>query len=96
MHAGVVIGTRNRKGLERLCRYIARPPLAKSRLEQRPDGSVRLLLKRPWSDGSVAIALTRLELVERLAALVPPPHKNQVLYQAMLGQGHGQVRLGVG
>ena len=24
--------------------------------------------------------MTRLELVERLAALVPPPHKNQVLY----------------
>ena len=84
VHAGVVIGTRNRKGLERLCRYIARPPLAKSRLEQRPDGSVRLLLKRPWSDGSVAIAMTRLELVERLAALVPPPHKNQVLYHGVL------------
>jgi hypothetical protein len=28
VHAGVVIGTRNRKGLERLCRYIARPSLS--------------------------------------------------------------------
>jgi hypothetical protein len=40
----------------------------------------------PWpvAPGSVAIAMTRLELVERLAALVPPPHKNQVLYHGVL------------
>ena len=37
--AGVVIGAKDRRGLERLCRYIARPPLAKPRLEERPDGS---------------------------------------------------------
>ncbi len=33
VHAGVVIGARNRKGLEQLCRYITRPPLAKERVE---------------------------------------------------------------
>ncbi|HJN75556.1 MAG TPA: transposase, partial [Myxococcota bacterium] len=42
VHAGVVIGAKNREGLERLCRYIARPPLAKGRLEENPDGTLRL------------------------------------------------------
>ncbi len=78
LHAGVVIGARDRKGLERLCRYIARPPLAKSRLETRQDGTVVIRLKQPWADGTGAIQLSRLELMERLAALVPPPRKNQV------------------
>ena len=84
VHAGVAMGPRNRRGLERLCRYIARPPLARDRVEEQEDGTVRIQLKRPWSDGTVAIVLTRMELVERLAALVPPPHKNQVLYHGVL------------
>jgi len=78
LHAGVVIGAKDRRGLERLCRYIARPPLAKPRLEERPDGSVRVRFKRPWSDGTEGIELSRVELVERLAALVPPPRANTV------------------
>ncbi|MDP3911316.1 MAG: transposase, partial [Gemmatimonadales bacterium] len=84
LHAGVVIGAKDRKGLERLCRYIARPPLAKPRLEERPDGGVRVRFKRPWSDGTEAIELSRVELVERLAALVPPPRANTVLYHGVL------------
>ena len=54
-----------------LCRYIARPPLAKERVESLPDGRVRIALKRAWSDGTTALELSRLELVERLVALVP-------------------------
>ena len=84
LHAGVVIGARDRKGLERMCRYIARPPLAKPRLEERPGGGVRIRFKRPWSDGTEAIELSRVELVERLAALVPPPRANTVLYHGVL------------
>ena len=84
VHAGVVIGARNRKGLEQLCRYIARPPLAKERVEELPDGRVRIHLKRAWSDGTTALELSRLELVERLVALVPPPRANQVHYHGVL------------
>jgi hypothetical protein len=32
LHGGVQVSVKNRKGLDKLCRYIARPPLAKSRL----------------------------------------------------------------
>jgi hypothetical protein len=53
LHAGVVIGARDRKGLERLCRYIARPPLAKSRLETRDDGTVVIRLVSPGLMGRV-------------------------------------------
>ena len=84
VHAGVVIGARNRRGLEQLCRYIARPPLAKERVEALPDGRVRIQLKRAWSDGTTALELSRLELVERLVALVPPPRANQVHYHGVL------------
>jgi len=48
------------------------------------SGMLRLTLKRPWSDGTVALELTPLELVERLAAMIPPPRKNQILYHGVL------------
>ena len=41
-------------------------------------------LKQPWADGTGAIQLSRLELMERLAALVLSPRKNQVLYHGVL------------
>jgi len=83
LHAGVVIGASNRKGLLQLCRYVCRPPLAKARLEIRPGNRVRMHLKRAWSDGTGAFEFSALELVERLAALVPPPGRNQVLYHGV-------------
>jgi len=88
LHAGVVIRARDRAGLKRLAGYIARPPLAKSRLDVLPDGRVRLGLKRAWSDGTTAHVLTAEELVERLVALVPPPRANQVLYGGVLASRH--------
>ncbi len=74
----------NGAGLERLCRYILRPPLAKGRLQRREDGSVVVGLKRVWSDGTSALVFSPSELVERLVALVPPPRANQVIYGGVL------------
>ena len=48
------------------------------------DGSVLVGMKRTWSDGTTALVLSPQELVERLAALVPPPRKNQILYHGVL------------
>jgi hypothetical protein len=84
LHAGVAVGESDRVGLERLARYICRPALAKSRLERRADGLVVLHMKRTWSDGTTAMVFTPAELVARLAALVPPPRKNTVLYCGVL------------
>jgi hypothetical protein len=66
----------DRAQLERLVRYLARPPVANERLQLRPDGRVRLELKTPWSDGTTAIVLSPLDLLfsivrARAAADVP-------------------------
>jgi hypothetical protein len=50
LHADVAVPARDRRRLERLCRYVARPPLAHDRLEARPDGRVALRLKTRWRD----------------------------------------------
>ena len=38
--------------LERLCRYIARPPIAERRLSLTAQGQVRNHLKTPYRDGT--------------------------------------------
>ena len=83
VNAGVVVGGHDEEAVERLCRYVCRPALAKSRIEEAPGGGVVLRFKRPWSDGTTGLRLTELELAQRLAALVPPPHANMVLYHGV-------------
>ena len=43
-----------------------------------------LRLKTPWSDGTSHIVLSELELVEKLAAIVPTPRSNLVTYHGIL------------
>ena len=75
---------KNRPKLERLCRYLLRPPVAQDRLSSAPDGSVLVRLKTPWRDGTSHIALQPLELLEKLAALVPRPYVNLIVYHGVL------------
>ena len=70
--------------LERLCRYLLRPPVAEDRLSFAPDGSVLVRLKTPWRDGTSHIALQPLELLEKLAALIPRPYVNLIVYHGVL------------
>lgn len=70
--------------LERMCRYLARPPLAEGRLAWCKDGRVRLELPRPWADGTTAVILDPLDLLGRLASLVPRPFSNQIRYHGVL------------
>jgi hypothetical protein len=69
---------------ERLCKYVARPPLATERLTRLDDGRLCYRLKRRWRDGTTQIVLEPLDLVARLAALVPPPRVNTVRYHGIL------------
>lgn len=73
LHAGVTVPARDRDALERLLRYLARPPLALARLSLRGNGNVVVSLKRPWARGTVALEYAPLAFIARLAALVPPP-----------------------
>jgi len=48
------------------------------------DGRVRLSLRQPWRDGTTELVFTPLELLERLAVLVPRPRINLLLYFGVL------------
>ena len=46
VHAKVAIDGRDRPRLERLVRYLARPPIAQDRLELRADARVRYTMEK--------------------------------------------------
>jgi len=73
LHAGVAMAGNEREKIEKLCRYIARPAIALERLHLNQRGQVVYVLKKPYSDGTTHIVMTQLELLERLAAIVPRP-----------------------
>lgn len=86
LHASEAVLAHDRPGLERILRYMGRPPLSAYRLKMAPDGNnLVLTLKTPWRDGTSRILLTPFELLERLVALIPPPRKNQIRYHGFLG-----------
>lgn len=85
LHAAVAVPAGDRKRLEHLCRYILRPPLAQERLERTPEGKVLLRLRRTWSDGTRAICFEPIELLERLAAMIPKPRINLLVYHGVFG-----------
>lgn len=84
LHADVAVPARDRRRLERLCRYVARPPLALDRLEELPDRRLAYRLKTPWRDGTTHVVMERHELLERLAPLIPPPRAHQIRYHGVL------------
>lgn len=76
LHAGVAAHANQRKKLERLCRYIARPAIAEKRLSITPTGKVRYELKTPFRNGTTHVIFEPLDFIARLAALVPKPRVN--------------------
>jgi hypothetical protein len=91
IHAAVAVDGRDRKRLERLCRYVARPPLALDRLEDYGDGRLAIRFKVPWKDGTTAVLLDPLDLLTRLCALIPPPRFHMLRYHGVLA-GHANAR----
>jgi hypothetical protein len=73
LHASVRIAAEDDRGRERLCRYGARPPFALERLRVLPGGRVAYRLKKLGVGRAKHRVMTPLELLARLAALVPPP-----------------------
>jgi len=84
LDASVRIEAADRSGLERLLRYCARPVFALERLRQiDPEHLVYESIK-PGPGGSVSLLLTPLELIDRLAALIPPPRRHRHRYYGVL------------
>ena len=85
LHAAASIGAEDRDRLGRLCRYVLRPPVVQDRLELLDDGRVLLELKTPFWDGTTHIVFEPLELLEKVAAIIPRPRVNQLIYHGLLG-----------
>ena len=91
MHAGRYVGAPEREKLAQLISYASRPPLATERLSESDDGELIYTLKKMWSDGTQAIKLSPEELLEKLAALVPPPRSHLTRYHGCLAS-HSKLR----
>jgi hypothetical protein len=84
VQAATRIAANDDEGLERMARYLARPPIATDRLTLRDDGRLELRLKRRWRDGTTAFLFHPQELIARLVALVPRPRAHLVRYSGVL------------
>ena len=71
LHANTHLHANDRQGLERRCRSGARGALALERLSRAEDGRIAYRMKRPLPDGTTHLLFTGLELLRRLASLVP-------------------------
>ena len=83
LNAAVSCQAHQRNKLERLCRYVARPPLALERLSVTDEGKLRYALKHPYSNGTTHFLFEPLDLLARLAALVPRPRVNLTRYHGV-------------
>ena len=73
LHAGVATKFHERSKLERLCRYVTRPPVSTTRLSLIRNGKLRYELKTPWRNGTTHVIFEPLDFIARLVALVPKP-----------------------
>ncbi len=76
LHAGIACKDKQRKKLERLCRYITRPAISEKRLALASNGNIIYNLKTPYDDGTTHVVLSPQEFIGRLAALIPKPRVN--------------------
>ena len=83
LHAGVAVPGHPAR-LERLCRYVLRPPVTGDRLSVDADGRVVLQVRHPWADGTTHLRFEPTAFLERLAVLVPRPRVNLLLYYGVL------------
>ena len=70
LHAGVAVRAHERKKLERLCRYVARPAISTERLSLTRNGRLRYELKTPWRNGTTHVIFEPLDFISRLVLQV--------------------------
>jgi len=91
LHANTAIPAHRRDQLEQLIRSTARGAVSLERLQEDANGDLLYTFTHPWSDGTTGITLSPLELLEKLAALVPLPHVHLVRYSGCLAP-HSALR----
>jgi transposase-like zinc-binding protein/putative transposase len=78
LHANTAIPAHRRDQLAQLIRSTARGAVSLERLQEDAHGDLVSIFTHPWSDGTTGIRLSPVELLEKLAALVPLPHVHLV------------------
>jgi hypothetical protein len=86
LHADTAVHANDRVGLERLCRYGARGPIAECRLRKRDDELYEYTPKR-----GVTFTLTATDLVRRLVALAPPAKSHLTSFHGVYAP-HAKLR----
>lgn len=86
LHAGVAVQPHERKKLEHLCRYVARPAISAQRLALTRDGRVRYELKTPYRDGTIQVNLIRFHGV-----FAPNSHYRMTITPAKRGKGASKI-----
>lgn len=84
LHASVRIEAADDLGRERLCRYGARPPFSLERFRNLRGGRIGYRIKKARGGRAKLLVLTPLELLARIAALIPPPRYPLVRYHGVL------------
>ena len=85
LNGQVKIEASDRKGLERLLRYCARPIFSGERLSwKEEDEQLIYQLPKPSYDGQTQLQLTPGEFLDRIAALIPQPRKHRQRYHGVL------------
>ena len=91
LHANTQVPAHRRDQLEHLIRYTARGAVSLERLAQDANGDLVYTFTHPWSDGTTGIRLSPVELLEKLAALVPLPRVHLDRYGGCLAP-HSHLR----
>jgi len=84
LHAAIRVGKSARGRLEKICRYLARPPLSQDRLSVANNGHVVYRFKKAWRNGKTAVVLDPMTFISRLAAQVPPRRFHMLTYHGVL------------
>ncbi len=84
LHAAVRCAADDRQAPEPLCRTITRPAPANDRVQCNAAGQVVLKRKTAWRDGTTHLVMSPLELMQRLAALVPRPRLHLIRFHGVL------------
>lgn len=83
-----------KRGARALLRYCARPPFALERLHELDPEHLLYDSAKPGPGGSSPLVFTPLELLDRIAALVPPPRIHRHRYYGVLAP-HSPLRAAV-
>ena len=87
IHAAVHVKAADRAGLERVVKYMSRPPICDDRLTRLPDDRIEVRLKRPRG-GTRALLFEPHAFIARLAALIPLPGANMRRFYGVFSAAH--------